>query len=292
MEKDKSLDQFNFQKGSQKMLKYSFALIIAMLILVVPVYAHVGDEVNTGPETPIHKHVVASTIPDAALPFHVRDMSDGIVDADGFKQHGHNNTWHHHHSQDAYDATDPQHNRAAAVGRQGPRIVEVVVDKLVISSLTVDTPVGKKKIVFVITAKTDNMVFNTLSITVNGYKFSAISSFFGADTWDAGTFVTVRLIAVGDGYRIGRSKFTENGIRKKNGNTDPRPRGQDGEVAITTFDINNFSITLNYHNGSDTVTQADFPADGGNRIGVAAGAPSIPKPKLTTTWGALKRSKQ
>ena len=32
-----------------------------------------------------------------------------------------------------------------------------------------------------------------------------------------------------------------------------------GEVEKTTFDINNFAISLNYHNGSDTVTQGRFP---------------------------------
>ena len=44
MEKNKGLDQFNFQKGSQKMLKYSFALITILGIIAVGfVFYALGD---------------------------------------------------------------------------------------------------------------------------------------------------------------------------------------------------------------------------------------------------------
>ena len=171
------------------MLKYSFALIIAMLILVVSIYAHVGDEDDTGAETPIHKHVVASTLENDELPLHVRDMSDGevvqtVIDGEivDTKQHGHNNTWHHHHSEEAYLATDAQHNNATFVPRQGPREVEVERgDKLIISRLVVEEEGDRRKISFILTANTDDVIFNHLSIHVDGYQFGTIYQFFGTE---------------------------------------------------------------------------------------------------------------
>ena len=38
----------------------------------------------------------------------------------------------------------------------------------------------------------------------------------------------------------------------------PRPRQVDGMNAIDAFDINDFTITLDYGNGSDSVTPSRF----------------------------------
>ena len=265
------------------MLKYSFALIAAMLILLVSANGHLDPD----NEFPLHRHVVDRTGPNG-----------GFIDPDVSDHHleqldGNINKWHHHATEREYLGKDKgvgePHENVFVVARHGERLeVEERDDKLIISSLTVEERDDKRLIVFVLTANTDDVIFNQLSITVGGYKFSTLFGFFKLDTWDAGTTVTVKLVSGLDanGYRIQRKKY--NGLR---GNTDPRPRQVDGMNAIDAFDINDFTITLNYGNGSDSVTQADFDG-GGNRIGVAAGSPNMPKPerKIATTWASLKKS--
>ena len=262
------------------MLKYSFALIAAMLILLVSANGHLDPD----NEFPVHRHVVDTSTNNPAL----SDHHDEQIDAENGV-----NKWHHHATKREYLGKDKgvgePHENVFVVARHGERLeVEERDDKLIISSLTVEERDDKRLIVFVLTANTDDVIFNQLSITVGGYKFSTLFGFFKLDTWDAGTTVTVKLVSGLDanGYRIQRKKY--NGLR---GNTDPRPRQVDGMNAIDAFDIDSFNVSLNYGNGSDSVTQDDFDG-GGNRIGVAAGSPNMPKleRKIATTWASLKKS--
>ena len=261
------------------MFKYSFALIIAMMLLAVSVHAHLDPD----NEFPVHRHVVNTSTNNPDLSDHHLEQLDGEI-----------NKWHHHATKKEYlgndDGVGEPHENVFVVARHGQRLeVEVEMDKLTISSLTVEDRDDRRLIVFVLTANTDNVIFKGLSMTVGGYKFSTSYGFFRADTWDAGTDVTVKLISGLDvnGYRIRLKGY--DGYR---GNTDRRPRKEDGMDAIDAFDIEDFTISLGYGNGSESVTQDDFDDDG-NRIEVAAGAPKMLKAdrKIATTWASVKQSR-
>ena len=120
-----------------------------------------------------------------------------------------------------------------------------------------------------------------------GISLGRFINFLELNRWDVGTEISIKLVSGvnGDGYRIRLPKY-----EGRRGNTDHRPRGVEGGDVIDAFDIDDFDITLDYGNGSDGVSEADFDDDG-NRIGVIAGSPKLSKPKrkLTTTWASLKR---
>ena len=93
------------------------------------------------------------------------------------------NKWHHHATKREYLGKDKgvgePHENVFVVARHGERLeVAERDDKLIISSLNVEERDDKRLIVFVLTANTDDVIFNQLSITVGGYKFSTLFGFF------------------------------------------------------------------------------------------------------------------
>ena len=291
------------------MLKYSFALIIAMLILVVPVYAH-DNEVDHDAdlhdlESFDHSHIGGGWL---NLLNHKGDLDD---------DHTHSDSRYLNEDHNAYAYTDDyikqhKHVDCNSIDVDGnspegcpefepfaePDPVEPV-NVLKVSRIVYVSNAKKNVLRISLTAYTDDIILSHMTITVDSvkrYVFLMPPPLFAAEEWDMNSTRSVNLISDQSdelgililkvrAYTQGGKEYPETMVM------DVNREGREAEKTIDEFEIKSFAISVNYPNGRDHATQGDFDG-GGNRIGVAAGAPSIPKPKLTTTWGALKRSKQ
>ena len=289
------------------MLKYSFALIIAMLLAVVSANAHENEVDHDADlhdlESFDHSHVGGGWL----------NLLNHVGDLDG--DHEHVNSRYINEDHNAYAFTDDyfkqhKHVDCNSIDVDGnspegcpefevftePDPVEPV-NVLKVSRIVYVSNDKKNVLRISLTAYTDDIILSHMTITVDSvkrYVFLMPPPLFTAEEWDINSTRSVNLISGQSdelgililkvrAYTQGGKEYPETMVM------DVDREGREAEDTIDMFNVGDFTISVNYPNGRDHATQEDFSVDG-YRNGVDRAAPKMSKPerKLTTIWASLK----